>query len=232
MAGVSAVAAGAAIGLTSCSASWQEAAAGATVIGGFVLPEGWLADLAVAVGAGEIVNILNDGLQHAWQAWGPGIRSTLRTIIADGRAVPGVGWGHHVPPTIMVQTSSSQRGNPLTDQLVAFVNSGQDYITFSPWAWQMLWAFIHYLTNGLSGADLAMAKTACALTLLPSGTAPETGHSPENTVSWMTYQSHYGTVEISLIQNSDDSREGVITASAIPGSDGKPLTQQFTLPAS
>jgi hypothetical protein len=231
MAGVS-VATASAVGLTSCSPPWQQVAGAGLVVGGFLLPEGWLADLAYAVGAAEIVNILNDGLQYAWQAWSPGIKSTLREILANGRYLPGgAGWGHPVPPTVMVRTSATKSGNPRSDQMVAFVDYGQNYITFKPWAWQTLWAFIHSLTGGLSGADLDIVKTACALTLLPSGTAPEIGHSPENTVSWMTYQSHNGSVEIALARETDSSMTGIITASAIPGSDGNPLTQSFSLPA-
>lgn len=107
---------------------------------------------------------------------------------------------------------------------------GQNHIRSEPWAWQTLWALIHDLTSGLSGADLDMAKTACALTLLPGGTAPDIGHTPENTANWMTCKSHNRTVEMLRVWESDNSTKGVITATAIPGSDGKPLTESFSLP--
>jgi hypothetical protein len=229
--GTSVLTLGTVAGLASCRAPWQKTAVEAATAAGAALPDNWLAELAIAVGAAEVTNILNGGLQRAWHAWEPSVGATMRSIQADGLFIPGgVGWIHPIPPTVLVRASTKKGRNPKSDHLVAFVETGQAHIMFRPWAWQTLWMYIYYLTNGQTGANLDVAKAVCALTLLPSGTRPKTGKSPEGTVGWMTYKSRNGTVEITRVRGPEGSVSGVITASAIPGADGKPSTQSFTLP--
>ena len=71
---------------------------------------------------------------------------------------------------------------PHTILLVAFVNTGYQYVVLKPWAWQTLLMFVHNLTSNQSGAGLDIAKAGCALSLLPSGVRPVSGQSPEGTV--------------------------------------------------
>jgi hypothetical protein len=154
------------------------------------------------------------------------------TTLAARRYVPGGGgWGHPVPPVVLLQLSRTPDGDPSTDLLVAFVSTGREYVVLQPWAWQTLLMFVNSLTSGQSGANLDIAKAGCALSLMPSGVKPVTGRSPEQSVEFVTYQSRNGTVEISRVQGSTSSATGVITASAIQDSDGAPLRMSFGLPS-
>lgn len=244
-----ALAAGLASGLSACSTlPWKNNFTP-------MIPD-WMQQLALGVGAGFIGDILKKGLTKAWSAWGPQVGGSLDEILADGaiaaaasdtsgssqvspistmaahRFVPGgVGWGHPVPPVIMVQVSQTPQGDPETDLLVAYVTTGHQHVVLQPWAWQTLLSFVHKMTNGQSGASLDIAKAGCALSLLPSAIRPISGQSPEGTVDWITYHSRNGWVEISRVQSSNSSSTGVLTASAIVDSNsGEPLSTSFTLP--
>lgn len=244
-----AVAAGLAGGLTSCSPPWQKSFSP-------MIPD-WMQQLAVSVGAGLIGDILKKGLAKAWSAWSPEVGGSLDEILAEGaiaaaasdtsggsqassistmaahRFVPGgVGWGHPVPPVVMVQVSQTPDGDPGTDVLVAYVTTGSQHVVLQPWAWQTLLSFVHSMTNGQSGPSLDIAKAGCALSLLPSAIRPVSGQSPEGTVDWVTYHSKNGWVEISRVQSSNSSSTGVLTASAIvDNNSGEPLRMSFPLPA-
>jgi hypothetical protein len=243
------VALGVTAGLSSCTPPWQHNFS--------PLIPNWLQQLAVSVGAAQITRILNGGLRRFWPAWEPEVDVAVEEIlvaeifvadaysgISGGRLSPrsfstqakhrfvpgGVGWGHPVPPVVMVQISQTRAGDPATDHLVAFVNTGRQHVVLKPWAWQTLLMFVHELTSGQSGAGLDVAKAGCALSLLPSGVRPITGQSPEGSVDWVTYKSRNGTVEISRVQESNSSATGVITASAIQDTTGQPLRMSFNLP--
>lgn len=217
----------------------------------------WVQQLALGVGAAVIADIVKGGLRRAWPAWEPEVDDAMGDILegavlaagaitgtsgehlepssistlATRRFIPGgVGWGHPVPPVVMVQVSQTRAGDPTTDLLVAFVNTGYQYVVLKPWAWQTLLMFVHNLTSNQSGAGLDIAKAGCALSLLPSGVRPVSGQSPEGTVDWVTYKSRNGTVEISRVQGSNTSTTGVITASAIQDGNGQPLVMSFGLP--
>lgn len=244
-----AVAVGLAVSLSSCTLPWEHEFS--------PLIPNWLQQLALGVSATEIAGIINGGLRRLWPAWEPGVDDALGEILtaevlADSitgtssgrvesssistlavrRFIPGeVGWGQPIPPVIMVQVSQTRNGDPTTDLLVAFVNTGYHYVVLQPWAWQTLLMFVNSLTSGQSGAGLDIARAGCALSLLPSGLRPISGQSPEGTVDWVTYQSRNGTVEISRVEGSNSSTTGVITASAIQDSTtGQPLRMSFTLP--
>lgn len=242
-----ALAAGLVGGLSSCTPPWDSKFSPK-------IPD-WLQQISIAVGAGVITEILTRGLKRAWPAWEPEIGGSLEEILAgaaiaadsavsgDGhlsgglistmaarRFIPGgIGWGHPVPPVIMVQVSQTPHGDPATDLLVTFVNTGSQRIVLKPWAWQTLLMFVHNLTDGQSGASLDIARAGCALSLLPSAVRPSSGHSPEGTVDWVTYHSRNGWVEIS--RQASDTSTGVITASAIQDSRGKLLSMRFSLPS-
>jgi hypothetical protein len=199
---------------------------------------------------------IKGGMSRLWSAWQPDVEESVGAILEDGalaaaadarigggasgsvstlatrRFIPGgAGWGHPVPPVILVQISKKRDGDPAADLLVAFVNTGRQYVVLKPWAWQTLLMFVHSLTSGQSGAGLDIAKAGCALSLMPSGVRPVSGHSPEGTVDWVSYKSRNGVVEISRVQGTNSSVTGVITATAISDADGQPLRMSFGLPA-
>ena len=97
-------------------------------------------------------------------------------------------------------------------------------------AWQALSQFVHFLTGANAGADLDVARAVCVLTLIPSGVRPKTGRIPDGLVDWVTYESRNGNVELALVQESNGRPVGIVKASAIPGSDGRPLIKHFVLP--
>jgi hypothetical protein len=219
----------------------------------------WLGKLAFNIGAKQVRNILSGGLRSDWAKWGPDVEAVGEGILEDGvilaassfssgaesrpqifttsamegryRFIPdGVGYAHPVPPIVMLRASRSKRGDPGTDLLVAFVDGGRKHLVFKPWAWQTLALFVNYLTANQSPADLSVARAVCVLTLVPAGTKPQTGRIPGGLVDWMNYKSRNGDVRIALVQESNGAPTGVITASAIPGGDGRPLVKHFTLP--
>ncbi len=147
--------------------------------------------------------------------------------------VPGnVGYGHPVPPVIMVQVSRAPQGDPSSDLLLAYVTTGKQHVVLEPWAWQTLLSFVNSLTSGQSGPNLDIASAGCALSLLPSAIRPKTGASPEGTVDWVTYDSKNGWIEIARVQSSNTSATGVLTSSSIlDSSTGQPLSLSFPLPA-
>jgi hypothetical protein len=147
--------------------------------------------------------------------------------------VPGnVGYGHPVPPVILVQVSRTAHGDPTTDLLLAYVTTGKQHVVMEPWAWQTLLSFVNSMTSGQSGPNLDIASAGCALSLLPSAIRPKTGESPEGTVDWVTYKSKNGWIEIARVQSSNTSATGVLTASSIlDSSTGQPLSMSFPLPA-
>ena len=204
--------------ITSCEAAFNPAVAD------------WLAQIAVAVGAVEVENVIQGGLKRAWEAWRSGVDHSAKSQAPSYPYCGRVGWCHPVPPVVMVRVSKASVADPWTDRLVACVDRGAAAVVFKPWALQTLSMFVHSITDGKTGDDLAQAQALCVLTLIPSGVRPNSGQSPGGTVGWMTYGSRNGTVEISWAEGSDGSLNGIITASAIRDSQGNPITKTFPLP--
>ena len=80
------------------------------------------------------------------------------------------------------------------------------------------------------GQNLANAQRVCVTGLIPSGTRPNTGRSPENVVAWMTYVTRSGPVEIGKLLGSDGQYSATVKAAGIWDVNQQPLVQQFTLP--
>jgi hypothetical protein len=222
--------------------------------------EDWLESLALAIGAKTVYNIVKGGLRGgSWSPWAPEVEDVAEDILEYGlvaaassfstitlpsngavtasamtaryRFIPGgVAYAQPVPPVLMMRASRTRAGDPDTDLLVAFVDGGRKHIIFKPWAWQTLALFVNYLTANQDPANLSVARAVCVLTLIPSGTRPQTGTMPGGLADYYNYKSRNGNVRIALIQESNGSPTGVITASAIPGGDGRPLVKSFKLP--
>jgi hypothetical protein len=221
--------------------------------------EDWLESLALAIGAKTVYKIVRGGLQRGnWSEWAPEVEDVGEEILEDGlvaassfntiglpsdgavtasamtaryRFIPGgVGYAQPVPPVLMMRASRTPAGDPNTDLLVAFVDGGRKHIVFKPWAWQTLALFVNYLTANQDPANLSVARAVCVLTLIPAGTRPQTGTMPGGLADYYNYKSRNGNVRIALVQESNGSPTGVITASAIPGGDGRPLVKSFKLP--
>jgi len=193
--------------------------------------DGWLAQIGIAVGATVISNLVSDGLKDAWRLWRPGVNKTIGKQASGSYGWHSAsGWLHPVPPVAAFSTSTGRYANPMTDRLVACVDNGASAVVFQAWAWQSLFIFIHELTNGKAGDQLAQARDLCVLTLIPSGTRPDYGQSPRGTVGWMTYKSRNGAVEIARVSTSDGSN-GIVTAYGMLDAGGKPTSRTFRLPA-
>jgi hypothetical protein len=226
--GVAGIALGAGTTLVSCAAAPIAAAAVFNPA-----TEDWLAQLALAVGATEVENVIQDGLKYAWKIWRPGVRRAAKAQPRPYYYSYRSGWVHPIPPVVLVGITKTRHENltdPMTDHLLACVEGGYSYVEFQPWAWQTLSMFVHSLTRGKQGSDLAQAKELCALTLMPSGVRPDFGQSPEGSVGWLTYKSRNGHVEIAWSPRSQNTWNGTITASAIPDAQGNPTTMTFPLP--
>jgi hypothetical protein len=197
--------------------------------------DSWLSDLAGAIAAAELTNFLNNGVKKVpelWRDWFDGVIDA-----ADKYSlIWGDCYGHSIPPVILAQVTKAEEpknygGDPMVDGLLACVNNGRDAIYFEPWAWQALSMYVHSMTNGLSGQNLANAQRVCVTGLIPCGTRPDEGRSPENVVAWMTYETRSGPVEIGKLLGSDGKYIATVKATGIWDADQQPLVQQFSLPA-
>jgi hypothetical protein len=188
---------------------------------------GWLNQLALAVGAAEIEKVIEGGLARAWHAWQAGVKKSVASQPSPYIHCNPTGWVHPVPPVVLVGVSKGAQADPMTDRLIACVHDGRRAVVFEPWAWQTLFMFVHSLTDGKSGDDLAQTRELCALTVLPSGVRPHSGQSTAGTVGWLTYQSRNGYVEIARAPGSDNSWNGSITVSAMPDAYGNPTSRVF-----
>jgi hypothetical protein len=212
----------ASVGLASCGAGVAAEVAFNPAV------DEWFANLGNAVAATQVSNAIDNALKGIWQHWNSGITKIFDNA-PDDYYWWDEGWVHRVPPVVMVQTSLGKTSDPMTDRLLAFVNSGNEVVAFDAWAWQALSMFVHDLTVNKSGDDLAGFQALCVISLIPSATA-SAGHSPEGSVGWMTYQTHNGTVEIAKFQQGDGSTVASLTAYGIPDSSGNPIRKTFTLP--
>lgn len=225
-----------------------------------VLARDWLTRMAASIGALPVGKILNGGLTGGWAEWEPEVEVVGENVLEFGaiaaaasfdpgssgarpevvttaaysgeyRYIPGgLGYAHPIPPVVFMRVSQRPDGHPPTDKLIAFVDHGKKFVVFKPWAWQALSQFVHFLTGANAGADLDVARAVCVLTLIPSGVRPKTGRIPDGLVDWVTYESRNGNVELALVQESNGRPVGIVKASAIPGSDGRPLIKHFVLP--
>ncbi len=252
-AGVTALAASAGPLISSCISF------GSSKAGFDVLAEDWLGRLAVDIGAGFVPKILGGGLTGSWAAWEPEVQAVGEQVLEYGlvaaaasyqaggsrppriftdsamgdryRYIPGrEGYAHPVPPVVFLRVSRERYGDPHTDMMIAFVDHATKHIVFKPWAWQALSLFVNYLTANQDPANLSVARAVCVLTLIPAGTQPQTGRIPGGLVDFYNYKSRNGNVKMALVQESNGRPTGVITASAIPGGDGRPLVKSFKLP--
>lgn len=184
--------------------------------------DSWLAELATTIGAQVAASEITKGIDAAWQSWFPKLQSTLDTI--DSPFIYDQAFGHPVPPVVLVGLCQTKDSHPETDRLAAFVNAGTDCVVFEPWAWQALSMFTHALVDNRKDDDLAAYKALGALALAPSGKAAETGKSSQGSVSYMTYEARYGTVEISRLDSTVQ-----VSASGIPTASGAPTVKKFDL---
>lgn len=191
----------------------------------------WLADLAQSVGASVLTDYLKTGVEKTvgyFHDWLDGVSKqadNYNYIWSDC-------YGHEIPPVVLVQVSSkkSEYGDPMVDGLLACVNGGHSAVYFKPWAWQALSMYVHDMTTGLSGQGLANAQRVCVTGLVPSGTRPLTGQSPERVVEWMTYESRGGPVELAKLEGSGSQYLATVKATGIWGANQQPLVKQYALP--
>jgi hypothetical protein len=219
------VGAGALTSLTSCAA---------TVFNPAV--DGWLTQLGSAILADVVQDVTQGGLDAVLSAWTSNVSTTVNSTVspdADGNAPTYVFYNsealaHAVPPTVLIQLSQSQNSyDPMTDGLLACVNGGSSSVVFDAWAWQALFMFINDLTSGKSGADLAGFQALCVLSLIPSGTQPQTGVTPDGSAGWMSYVARGGNVELVWY---DQGGTVQITADGIPDANGNTTVKSYTLP--
>lgn len=222
---------GAGVALSGCNIA-EDAAAGAVFN---PATETWLSDLAKQIGANVLTSYLQDGINRAvgyFRSWFDGVTSQVdnnyETFWEDC-------YGHEIPPVMLVQVSkykypNPSNGDPLRDGMLACVNGGDSAVYFKPWAWQALSMYVHQMTTGLSGQNLANAQRVCVMGLAPSGTRPVTGGSPDNFVEWMTYDTRSGPVEIGKLEGTNGQYLATVKASGIWNANQQPLVQYFTLP--
>lgn len=214
-------------GLASCSKA-AKAAETAAAFNPAIREYGWLDKIATDVAATAVENVITGGLKDIWHAWtGP-----VKKKVSEQVAYPWLtdsAWVHTVPPVVLVGMSKSNKSDPMSDALLACVNTGKDAVLLEPWAWQAVSMFINELTTNKTGADLAGFQALCVLSLIPSA-PPQQENNPKLRVGWMTYQTRNGTVEIDKVVEPDGSTSAIITAHGIPDADHKPSAKKYQLP--
>ncbi len=194
----------------------------------------WLADLGKSIAAAEVQNAIDGGLRGAFAHWTKPARKTVQdsatAILSNDHRFWYNSWSHQVPPVLLVSVCAAEEGDPMADHLVACVNGGSQAVVFEPWAWHALSMYVHDLTGARKGDDLAAYRSLCLMTLIPSGTRPKTGSSPEGTVAWMTYASRNGTVEIAKVAEPDGAMSAIVKVSGILDARGAPSQRKYTLP--
>lgn len=195
----------------------------------------WLKQIASTVGATVIEDALTKGLKDvedfAFSGWNTKIKNTVSNSASTApfTYIYNDYWAHRVPPVVLVGITQKV-SDPLTDKMLACVNSGQDSVLFEAWAWQALSMLTNDLTANKTGADLTGFQALCLISLIPCGTAPKTGSSPEGLVGWMTYETRNGTVEISRHKEPDGTYRATIQADGIPDAAGNATVKDYPLP--
>jgi len=196
--------------------------------------ETWLSDLAEQIGATVLADYLEDGINRAigyFRNWFDGVSNQAGSYESFWEDC----YGHEIPPVVLVQVSKYDypkisNGNPLRDGMLACVDGGSSAVYFEPWAWQALAMYAHQMTAGLTGQNLANAQRVCVMGLVPSGTRPTTGGSPDNFVEWMTYDTRSGPVEMGKLEGTNGQYLATVRATGIWDDQQQPLVQHFTLP--
>jgi len=211
--------------LASCAAAADGGGAAASAFDPTV--GDWLTTIASTIGATIIEDALTKGLSGFFSSWTSNVSDTVSK--QSPPLYSSDFWVHQVPPVVLIGMYQTEQGDPSTDQLLACVNNGSDAVVFEPWAWQALSYFLNDLTSGLTGAQLREIQALCVLSVIPSGTVPQSGSSPEGSVAWMTYTTHNGTVEISEQKQSDGSYSATVLANGIPDANNQPTIKQYNL---
>lgn len=169
------------------------------------------------------------GLSGIWKSWSS---RAVRTVDSSNQSQRFYyeAWAHPTPPVILLSMMNTDQADPMSDTLLACVNTGKEVVRFEPWAWQALSMYVHEMTDKKSGDDLAAYQSLCLLTLIPSGTKPSTQVSPEGTIAWMTYQARNGTVEITKVEEPDGSMSAHVTASGIFDASQRRRIMKYKLP--
>jgi len=223
VAGASATALGAGVGMAACAAGAAEVTFNPATLT-------WLSDLATAVGAAVASNAIQKGFEGIWSSWTDNVNARVNDVVKDYPYFSDDAYVHVVPPTALVAASKGKDWDPMTDAMLACVNNGQKAVLFEPWAWQTLAYFINELTAKKTGEDLAGFQALCLISLIPSGTQPQEGQSIAGLVNWMNYATRNGAVEIARVKEPDGSISGTITATGIPDVNGHPLLKKYALP--
>ena len=224
--GASALAVGSGGALGGCAAAAEPAAEEAVFNPAL---DDWLEKIASDVGATLVEDAWDKGLSGFFSSWSDNVK-TAQDQTTGYQWFSGNYYVHTVPPVVLLSMYKAEDADPLTDGLLACVNDGKDAVVFEPWAWQALSMFVNELTQGKTGADLAGFQSLCVLSLIPSGTAPKSGSSPEGSVAWMTYRTRNGDVEITRQKQPDGSYTATIKANGIPDADHKPTVKEYPLP--
>lgn len=81
-----------------------------------------------------------------------------------------------------------------------------------------------------AGGLAVLGASAIVTGLVPSGTRPLTGQSPESVVEWMTYESRGAPVELAKLEGSGSQYLATVKATGIWDANQQPLVKQYALP--
>lgn len=209
----------------------------AAAAAGLVFDSGWLSTVSASVAASAItaagskwMKAAGETFEGAWKSWTGGALE-----VADDQAKQGWGYfaniayGNGIPPAVMIAASRGNGFDPKTDRLIVVVGGGAKAVVFDAWAWQGLGLFIHDMTNGRSGNDLAAYQTLCSVALLPSDVNPTDQSSPSGRSQILSYQSRNGAVELTRTTNEDGSTQVQVMSLGFPTAKGQPTTRSYKL---
>jgi hypothetical protein len=219
-----------ALSLTGCdSAEESIGGAGLSVVALAVPGPGWVADLALAVGANLISNAVLKGVSLAWKSWNHSIRYNIDVQSEQGwQWVEQQGWGHPVPPTALIGTCRQEAGITSTDRLVMCSHAGPS-VTLESWGWQALHGVIATATAGSTGLGEQRLRSFVARCVLANQGRLSSGHSPDGTSAWLEYPTHEGSVEMSLLNPATGKQTVLVTVRNMPSFNSPDSQFQFAL---
>lgn len=209
--------------------------------------QSWFRDLSVVLGAEAVLRLAEHDVNETVAQWRAGMWDLYHTWfpdVQDNACVAGRTWLAEdgapqfqlvqIPASIPIAgdacTSGESLYDPLTDICGVVIDKGSDGFYLPAWSWQSLAMFAHEQLDGLEGADLHQKAALLKVSLAPRSSQTETNQSWAKAVSYVSYETHLGPVDIAKVENPDHTYKGLLKISGFPDQVGASTVWEFDLP--
>lgn len=202
---------------------------------------GWLAMVAAALAATIVTDLSKEGLDATAEEWLTGYRELQSKWFEDGQrfcAEHSTAQRSESPSFLLLALGAAAIGaddicpdmDPLTDRCVVLINKGADGLLLPSWAWQTLVMFSDDMITDLEDAELERMKALLSVALAPTSSQVEANQSWAEAVSYVSYMTHVGPVDIAKVERTDHTFAGLIKIAGFPDAVGEGSVWEFTLP--